>query len=166
MSSLKDAGHLFRFAGLFVIAFLVFLIVRGYVVPKTFGQYGHYRGAAIGEIAAHPMKFAGHQACESCHTDIADTKIKRHACPCELRGLPRRIGGARQRSNVGDAREAGYGSALRTLPHGKRGQTEGISRRLIQQSTRVGCPARPATTHTARPSVRDTAASAVKGAAK
>lgn len=76
MSGLKDASHLFRFAGLFVVAFLVFLLVRGYVVPKTFGQYGHYRGAAIGEIAAHPVKFAGHQACESCHSDIADTKSK------------------------------------------------------------------------------------------
>jgi uncharacterized CHY-type Zn-finger protein len=76
MSALKDAGHLFRFAGLFVIAFVVFLVVRGYVVPKTFGQYGHYRAAAIGEIAAHPMKFAGHQTCEACHTDIADTKTK------------------------------------------------------------------------------------------
>jgi hypothetical protein len=59
-----------------VVAFLVFLVVRGYVVPKTFGQYGHYRGAAIGEIAAHPVKFAGHQTCESCHSDIADTKTK------------------------------------------------------------------------------------------
>ena len=80
MSGLKDAAHLFRFAGLFVIAFLVFLLIRGYVVPKSFGQYGHYRGAAIGEIAAHPAKFAGHQACEACHTDIADTKSKgKHA---------------------------------------------------------------------------------------
>ena len=76
MSGLKDAGHLFRFAGLFVVAFLVFLVLRGYVVPKTFGQYGHYRGAAIGEIAQRPVKFAGHQACESCHSDIADTKTK------------------------------------------------------------------------------------------
>ncbi len=76
MSGLKDAGHLFRFAGLFVLAFLVFLVVRSYVVPKTFGQYGHYRGAAIGEIASRPVKFAGHQTCETCHTDIADTKTK------------------------------------------------------------------------------------------
>jgi hypothetical protein len=59
-----------------VVAFLVFLLVRGYVVPKTFGQYGHYRGAAIGEIAQHPVKFAGHQTCEGCHSDIADTKTK------------------------------------------------------------------------------------------
>jgi hypothetical protein len=76
MRSLKDAGHLFRFAGLFVLAFLVFLAVRSYVVPKSFGQYGHYRGASIGEIASRPVKFAGHQTCETCHTDIADTETK------------------------------------------------------------------------------------------
>jgi hypothetical protein len=74
MSVFKDAGHLFRFAGLFVLAFLVFLVVRHFVVPKSFGQYGHYRGAAIGEIAQHPAKFAGHEACESCHSDVADKK--------------------------------------------------------------------------------------------
>ncbi len=80
MSGLKDAAHLFRFAGLFVIAFLVFLLIRGHVVPKTFGEYGHYRGAAIAGVAAHPVQFAGHQACEACHTDIADTKTKgKHA---------------------------------------------------------------------------------------
>lgn len=74
MNKLKDAGHLFRFAALFVLAFLVFLVVRHFVVPKTFGEYGHYRGAAIGEIAARPVHFAGHAACEACHSDIADTK--------------------------------------------------------------------------------------------
>ena len=76
MSAFKDAGHLFRFAGLFVAAFLLFLVIRAYVVPKTFGEYGHYRGAAIGDIAAHPVKFAGHQACEACHSDVVDTKAK------------------------------------------------------------------------------------------
>jgi len=74
MNGFKDAGHLFRFAGLFVVAFLVFLVVRGFVVPKSFGEYGHYRAAAIAEYAARPVKFAGHQTCEACHTDIAGTK--------------------------------------------------------------------------------------------
>jgi uncharacterized CHY-type Zn-finger protein len=74
MSVFKDAGHLFRLAGLFVLAFLVFLVVRQYVVPKSFGQYGHYRGAAIGEIAAHPVKYAGHDSCETCHADVLDVK--------------------------------------------------------------------------------------------
>jgi uncharacterized CHY-type Zn-finger protein len=80
MSAFKETRHLFHFAGLFVLAFLVFLVVRHYVVPKTFGQYGHYRAAAIGEVGAHPVKFAGHETCEGCHTDILDVKSKgKHA---------------------------------------------------------------------------------------
>lgn len=71
---LKDAAHLFRFAALFVVAFLLFWAIRGRVVPPTFGKYGHYRAAAIDEIAARPIQFAGHEACEACHTDKADTK--------------------------------------------------------------------------------------------
>jgi Cytochrome c554 and c-prime len=74
MSRFKDAGHLFRFLFLFVVAFVVFLVVRHFVVPKSFGQYGHYRGAAIAEIAAKPVKFAGHDTCETCHADILDAK--------------------------------------------------------------------------------------------
>ena len=74
MSRFKDAGHLFRFLFLFVVAFVVFLVVRHFVVPKSFGQYGHYRGAAIAEIAARPVKFAGHDTCETCHADILDAK--------------------------------------------------------------------------------------------
>ena len=80
MSSFKEARHLFHFAGLFVLLFVVFLVVRHYVVPKTFGEYGHYRGAAIGEVGAHPVRFAGHETCEGCHTDILDVKSKgKHA---------------------------------------------------------------------------------------
>jgi hypothetical protein len=74
MSVFKDAGHLLRFAFVFVLAFVAFLVIRHFVVPKSFGQYGHYRGAAIAEIAARPVHFAGHDACETCHADIASTK--------------------------------------------------------------------------------------------
>jgi hypothetical protein len=74
MGRMKDAAHLFRFAGLFVIAFLAFWAIRGFVVPKSFGKYGHYRAAAIDEIAARPMHYAGHDTCETCHTDVLDAK--------------------------------------------------------------------------------------------
>jgi uncharacterized CHY-type Zn-finger protein len=74
MNLFKDAGHLFRFAFLFVIAFGVFLVIRHFVVPKSFGEYGHYRGAAIAEIAARPVNFAGHETCETCHADILAVK--------------------------------------------------------------------------------------------
>jgi transcription elongation factor Elf1 len=74
MGYFKDAGHLFRFALLFVVGFVIFLVARHFIVPKTFGEYGHYRGAAMGEIAAHPVHFAGHQACETCHADVFEMK--------------------------------------------------------------------------------------------
>lgn len=74
MKFFKDTGHLFRFAALFVLAFLAFLAIRGSVVPKTFGKLGHYRAAAIDEIAALPVHYAGHETCETCHSDKADMK--------------------------------------------------------------------------------------------
>lgn len=80
MRLFRDAGHLFRLILLFIVGTLTFLALRSFVVPRTFGQYGHYRGAAMAETAAHPIRFAGHQACETCHTDVAQTKSAgRHA---------------------------------------------------------------------------------------
>jgi transcription elongation factor Elf1 len=74
MRQFKDSGHLFRFAFLFAVAIVVFLVVRHFVVPKSFGEYGHYRGAAITEIAARPVHFAGQSTCETCHSDVAEMK--------------------------------------------------------------------------------------------
>ncbi len=74
MKTFRDSEHLLRFALLFAIVFVLFLVVRHFVVPRSFGEYGHYRGAAIAEIAARPIHFAGQSACETCHTDIAATK--------------------------------------------------------------------------------------------
>jgi len=79
MNAFKDAGHLFRLAAVFIVGCLLFLGMRQFLVPKSFGQYGHYRGAAIGEIASRPVNFAGHQACEGCHADVLEKKkVGRH----------------------------------------------------------------------------------------
>ena len=74
MKDLKDAGHIFRLAGVFAVGVLLFLILRGFLVPKSFGEYGHYRGNALAEIAARPVNFAGHETCETCHSDVLDKK--------------------------------------------------------------------------------------------
>lgn len=74
MKNFKDAEHLFRMAAVFLAGVVVFLVVRHFLVPRSFGVYGHYRAAAIGEIAALPVAYAGHQVCAGCHSDIADTK--------------------------------------------------------------------------------------------
>jgi uncharacterized CHY-type Zn-finger protein len=76
MANLKDAGHLWRMAAVFAAGVVLFLVARSIFVPRTFGQYGHYRGAALAEIAAKPVMFAGHGACESCHTEVFEVKSK------------------------------------------------------------------------------------------
>lgn len=77
---MKSSAHLFRVAALFAAAALAFFALRAYFVPRSFGEYGHYRGDAIGEIASLPIRYAGHETCESCHTDILEIKSKgKHA---------------------------------------------------------------------------------------
>lgn len=76
MKVFKDAGHLFRLAAVFLAGFIVFLVVRSFLVPRSFGRYGHYRADAIAETAALPISYAGHQVCEGCHSDVVDVKNK------------------------------------------------------------------------------------------
>jgi hypothetical protein len=48
-----------------------YLAARSFLTPSSFGQYGWYRGDALGEIAnlREPL-FAGKKACDECHSDI------------------------------------------------------------------------------------------------
>jgi hypothetical protein len=59
----------------FAIFISLFLFVRSMLVPETFGQYGHYRGASLIDNADHETHFAGQQACLECHQDIEDKKL-------------------------------------------------------------------------------------------
>ncbi|HVU34209.1 MAG TPA: cytochrome c3 family protein [Opitutaceae bacterium] len=46
------------------------------LTPKSFGEYGHYRGAALHELADRPRNFAGAKACDECHSDLRDKLAK------------------------------------------------------------------------------------------
>jgi uncharacterized CHY-type Zn-finger protein len=74
VSKFKDAGHLVRLAIAFVVVFLVFVLIRAHFIPKSFGQYGHYRGDALAELSSKPVSYAGHQVCEVCHGDVVSMK--------------------------------------------------------------------------------------------
>jgi uncharacterized CHY-type Zn-finger protein len=74
LAKLKSIEHLLRLAAVLVIGVVLFVLLRAQFVPRTFGQYGHYRGAAVGEISSKPVKFAGHQTCEGCHDDVLKVK--------------------------------------------------------------------------------------------
>jgi len=76
----RDAGHLLRPAILLVAGLALFLVVRGAVIPKSFGQYGHYRPGTLNDIRALPVRYAGQSVCVLCHDQEAATRAAgRHA---------------------------------------------------------------------------------------
>ena len=44
---------------LFAVFIILFLIARHFLIPDSFGKYGHYRADTIDETAALPIFYAG-----------------------------------------------------------------------------------------------------------
>jgi hypothetical protein len=57
---------------IFGLLIVVFLIARKSLRPKTFGEKGHYRAAALVTIKAQPVRYAGRETCAGCHPDIVE----------------------------------------------------------------------------------------------
>ncbi len=66
---LQMPPQLFRIFLLVVGIVVSYSIARTFLTPKTFGEYGWYRGAALAEIATRDRSYAGKKACEECHSD-------------------------------------------------------------------------------------------------
>ena len=47
-----------------------YFTARYLLTPQSFGQYGHYRGAALQEIAGREPFWAGRKTCDTCHGEI------------------------------------------------------------------------------------------------
>ena len=60
-----------RLLPLFALFIGLFLLVRHFLVPATFGEYGHYRGMSLRENAENSRHYAGKTACAECHDDMA-----------------------------------------------------------------------------------------------
>lgn len=67
--SLRDSAHLVRLVIVLMAAVGIFLAIRSAIIPKAFGQYGHYRPGALAEIRTHPVAYAGQGTCGACHED-------------------------------------------------------------------------------------------------
>lgn len=66
--------HLKRLLMTGVVIVSLFLLLKHALTPESFGQYGHYRGNSMGEIAALPVHFTGNNSCVSCHDTIVTMK--------------------------------------------------------------------------------------------
>ena len=77
---LHDSGHLVRPAIVLLAGLGLFLAIRGAVIPKNFGQYGHYRPGALAAIWQRPISYAGQDTCVMCHDEQASArKAGKHA---------------------------------------------------------------------------------------
>jgi hypothetical protein len=63
-----------RLALAFAIFISLFLVLRHFLIPDTFGKYGPYRAASMDDYSELEIHYAGQQACFKCHQDIEDLK--------------------------------------------------------------------------------------------
>jgi hypothetical protein len=77
--------QLFRLVLLTLGIVLSYLVARYFLTPPSFGEYGWYRGAALGELAARTPVYAGKKACDECHSDILQqlAKFEHKTLSCE-----------------------------------------------------------------------------------
>jgi hypothetical protein len=65
---MEHARHVFRILFLLFVAFVVVVLVRPLVVPKSYGLYGPYRYDNVAEQAsARPPLHGGAASCGDCH---------------------------------------------------------------------------------------------------
>ena len=60
----------------FAIFISLFLVARHFLVPPSFGQYGHYRGASLEDNAKQETHYSGQKACVDCHQDVEELKLQ------------------------------------------------------------------------------------------
>ncbi|MFH1320143.1 MAG: hypothetical protein ABII90_05745 [Bacteroidota bacterium] len=58
----------------FIIFVSIFLVIRQFLIPESFGEFGHYRALSLKENEDHEMKYVGVSTCNNCHDDIVSGK--------------------------------------------------------------------------------------------
>ncbi len=66
--------HIKRLILAFAIFIGLFIVVRIFLIPDSFGEFGYYRGNSLLQNASKEIRYAGNDACIECHKDIAEAK--------------------------------------------------------------------------------------------
>lgn len=77
--------QILRLVILTVVVVVVYGIARILMTPASYGDYGAYRGDALGEIAAAKPVFSGMKTCDECHSEVLETlaQFKHQTFSCE-----------------------------------------------------------------------------------
>jgi nitrate/TMAO reductase-like tetraheme cytochrome c subunit len=73
---LRDNSKVFAIRLLLVLVGIIALVVIGrkIMLPKSWGEYGYYRGDYINEEANRNMKYGTNDTCKSCHEEVYQLK--------------------------------------------------------------------------------------------
>jgi hypothetical protein len=87
---MEHAKHIIRAVLLLVMIGIVFVLVRHFAIPETFGMYGHYRAASIAEHADRILIHGAPGACAQCHDEQAEaaSEGKHGSVSCEVCHAP------------------------------------------------------------------------------
>ncbi len=75
----RDTLHLWILAGALALVGVGFFTVRGLTIPPSFGQFGHYRGAALQTATDKERKLTTRGDCAACHETLKHEMGKSHA---------------------------------------------------------------------------------------
>ena len=59
--------HITRLVVVVVVIIVGFFLARSFLIPKSFGKYGHYRGDNLKEQMSLPLVYLGSGFCKDCH---------------------------------------------------------------------------------------------------
>ncbi len=72
---MEHARHVFRALLVLAVALTVFILGRGFLVPKSYGLYGAYRADNVAEQArVRAPRHAGPESCAPCHAKQASER--------------------------------------------------------------------------------------------
>ena len=70
----RSPQQVYPLALFFLLGIAALIGARYFLVPETFGMYGHYRAAAVDEEREQTPVYAGYTACGDCHIDVFEAK--------------------------------------------------------------------------------------------
>jgi hypothetical protein len=71
---IKDSEHLLRMGGLYVLGTIALLVLRFFLVPADFGEFGHFRSGAIADNREREPSYGGQAVCADCHGDVVTAR--------------------------------------------------------------------------------------------
>jgi hypothetical protein len=82
---MEHTKHIIRAVLLLVLAAVMFVLVRHFLIPKTFGDFGHFRFSSIGDYTAQQPLHGAPGACAECHDEepAAHAGSKHASVQCE-----------------------------------------------------------------------------------